>query len=301
MTQKQSQGSPQNTRQNKKILWVSFFLITFYMVIEVVGGYVTNSLALLADAGHMLSDSISLGIALLAVTFGAKSADIRHTFGYKRFEILAAVVNGITLLFVSIYIIYEAILRIQHPPQVQSLQMIVIATVGLFVNLWVAWMMRSGKDHKQNLNMRSAYLHVLSDLLGSIGAIIAGICMYYFQWGWADAFASIIVALLILRSGYKVTLSSVHILMEGTPEQVDSIQMEIDLLDHPSVIEIHELHIWTITSGDHALTCHVTIDEGLTIKDSEKIRDELENIIARYDIENITIQFESSKPANMYQ
>ena len=207
---------------NKKTLTISLVTITIYMAVEFIGGLLTNSLALLADAGHMLSDAISLFIALMAFTFSNKVADYGKTYGYKRFEILAAVINGATLILVSAYIIYEAVERFQNPHQIASRGMLIIAFVGLLVNILVAWIMMRGADVKENLNMRGAYLHVISDMLGSVGAIIAAILIMFFGWGWADPLASVLVAVLVLRSGYLVTKSSVHVLMEGTPDNVDA-------------------------------------------------------------------------------
>ena len=196
---------------NKKTLLISFIIITGYMIVEAIGGFMTNSLALLSDAGHMLSDSISLGVALLAFTLGERAANYSKTYGYKRFEILAAVLNGITLVLIALYIFYEAIQRFQNPPEVASTGMLTIAIIGLLVNLLVAWIMFRGGDVEENLNMRGAYLHVMSDMLGSIGAIIAALLIIFFGWGWADPLASVIVAALVLRSGYYVTKSGLHV------------------------------------------------------------------------------------------
>ncbi|EAW0531187.1 cation transporter, partial [Listeria monocytogenes] len=192
------------------------------MIVEGLGGFFTNSLALISDAGHMLSDSISLGIALIAFTLGAKQANTNKTFGYKRFEILAAVLNGITLMLIAIYIFYEAIERFKNPPEVASTGMLIIALVGLFINIIVAWIMLRGSDVEENLNMRGAYLHVISDMLGSIGAVIAALLIIFFRWGWADPLASVIVAILVLRSGFYVTKSSLHVLMEGAPSNINT-------------------------------------------------------------------------------
>ena len=164
------QGHSHAHSGNKKTLTISLVIITAYMVIEVVGGLITNSLALLADAGHMLSDAVSLFIALMAFKFSSREADYNKTFGYKRFEILAAVINGATLILVSAYIIYEAIQRFQNPPEIASSGMLLIAFIGLLVNALVAWIMLRGSDVKDNLNMRGAYLHVVSDMLGSVAA-----------------------------------------------------------------------------------------------------------------------------------
>ena len=202
---------------NKKTLLISFIIITGYMIIEAIGGFLTNSLALLADAGHMLSDSISLGIGLLAFILGEKAADYSKTYGYKRFEILAAVFNGVTLVLIAIYIFYEAYQRFTDPPEVASTGMLIIATIGLLVNILVAWLLMRGGDTKENLNIRAAFLHVIGDLLGSVGAIIAALMILFFNWGWADPLASVIVAVLVLISGWRVTKDAVHVLMEGTP------------------------------------------------------------------------------------
>ena len=154
---------------NKKVLLFSFIIITLYMIVEAVGGFVTNSLALISDAGHMLSDAVALGIALLAFTFGEKAVNTGKTYGYRRFEILAATLNGVTLIAISLYIFYEAIGRFIHPPEVATVGMLIISIVGLLVNILVAWIMMRGSDTENNLNMRGAYLHVISDMLGSIG------------------------------------------------------------------------------------------------------------------------------------
>src|SRR5690625_4894768 len=206
---------------NKKVLKISFIIISLYMIVEAIGGFLTNSLALLADAGHMLSDAISLGIALLAFTLSDKAANYSKTYGYKRFEILAAVLNGITLIIIAGYIFYEAIGRFLNPPEVASTGMLIVAIIGLVVNILVAWIMFRGGDVDDNLNMRGAYLHVISDMLGSIGAIIAALLIIFFNWGWADPLASVIVAVLVLRSGYFVAKSGLHVLMEGTPDNVN--------------------------------------------------------------------------------
>lgn len=204
---------------NQRIITIAFAIIASYMVVEVIGGYITGSLALLSDAGHMFSDAVSLAMTLFAFIIGKKSATSHKTFGYRRFEILIALINGLTLLIISAGIIYEAVLRFQQPPQIATTGMLVISTIGLIVNLVVAKLMHGGDT--DNLNMKSAYLHVLSDLLGSVAAIIAAIVIMLFGWVWADAAVSILVALLIVRSGYAVVKNAAHILMEGAPNHID--------------------------------------------------------------------------------
>ncbi|SDH67600.1 cobalt-zinc-cadmium efflux system protein [Alteribacillus persepolensis] len=279
---------------NKKALMISFIIITGYMFVEAIGGFLTNSLALLSDAGHMLSDSISLGIGLLAFTLGEKTADYNKTFGYKRFEILAAVFNGVTLLLIALYIFYEAYHRFQNPPQVASAGMLTIAVIGLFVNIIVAWILMRG-DTEENLNLRAAFLHVLGDLLGSISAITAALLIIFLNWSWADPLASVIVAVLVLISGWRVTKDAVHVLMEGTPKNIEIDDIVKTLEDIPEVQNIHDLHVWSITSGQHALSCHAVVREDLSIRDSQQILRSVEKRLKEKGIGHITVQMESEE------
>ncbi|WP_182103523.1 cation diffusion facilitator family transporter [Niallia taxi] len=278
---------------NKKVLLLSFIIITSYMLIEAVGGFITNSLALLSDAGHMLSDSISLVIALLAFQLGEKAASFNNTYGFKRFEIIAAMINGVTLILISLYIIYEAIGRFANPPEVATTGMLIISIIGLLVNVIVAWIMLRGGDTEHNLNMRGAFLHVISDMLGSVGAIIAAIVIMAFGWGWADPLASVIVAILILRSGYFVMKDALHILMEGTPQNVN-VKEVIEIMEKAEGIQgIHDLHIWSITSELNALSCHAVVANDLTVAESEKILRHLEHELEHKGITHMTIQLET--------
>ncbi|GGE64729.1 cation diffusion facilitator family transporter [Priestia taiwanensis] len=279
---------------NKKTLIISFIIIASYMVIEAIGGFMTNSLALLSDAGHMLSDAVSLGIALVAFTLGEKAANYGKTYGYKRFEILAAVLNGVTLVLISLYIFYEAIQRFQNPPEVASTGMLIIASIGLLVNIFVAWIMLRGGDVEENLNMRGAYLHVISDMLGSIGAIIAALLIIFFGWGWADPLASVIVAVLVLRSGYYVTKSGLHVLMEGTPQNIDMDNVIQTIQNTKGIQSIHDLHVWSITSGLNALSCHAVVSGQMSIAESEQLLRQIEHDLEHQNIHHMTIQLETS-------
>ncbi|MEI3611862.1 cation diffusion facilitator family transporter [Pseudogracilibacillus sp. SO30301A] len=290
----QDHGHDHTHGANKKVLLISFIIITLYMIVEAIGGFLTNSLALLADAGHMLSDAISLGIALLAFTLGEKAANYSKTYGYKRFEILAAVLNGVTLLVIAIYIFYEAIGRFQNPPEVASTGMLIIACIGLLVNILVAWIMMRSADVEENLNMRGAYLHVISDMLGSIGAIIAALLIIFFGWGWADLLASVIVAALVLRSGYNVTKSGLHVLMEGTPKNVDMDDVIQTILSIKGIHDVHDLHVWSITSGLNALSCHAIVDDQMTVAESDQLLRQIEHDLEHHNIHHMTIQFETS-------
>ncbi|MEF3354706.1 cation diffusion facilitator family transporter [Paenibacillus sp. GYB006] len=278
---------------NKKALFLSFLLITAFMIVEVIGGLYTGSLALLADAGHMLSDAIAMGLALFAFKIGEKAASSSKTYGYKRFEILAAFLNGLTLLIISITIVWEAVQRFSAPPEIASSGMLAVAVIGLIINIVVAFILMSGGDVKGNLNLRGAFLHVIGDLLGSIGAIIAGLLIIFFGWSIADPIASLIVAVLILISGYRITKDAVHVLMEGKPDFIDLDDVREELLKIPSVISLHDLHSWSITSDFPALTVHLVVS-------GEANRDELlievkSLLEQKFHISHSTIQMESEK------
>jgi cobalt-zinc-cadmium efflux system protein len=282
-------GHSHGNSNNKKALFLSFLLIATFMVIEVIGGILTNSLALLSDAGHMLSDAAALGLSLFAIKLGERKASESKTYGYKRFEIIAAALNGLTLIIISIYIFYEAYHRFLNPPEVLSGGMLIISTIGLLVNILAAWILMRG-DKDENLNVRSAFLHVIGDMLGSVGAIVAALFMIFFGWGIADPIASVIVAILIIISGFRVTKDSFHILMEGTPAHLEMDKVKKALLDIPHVTEVHDMHIWSITSGMPMLSCHMVI-AGDGIHDS--ILHHAQSILHDdFEIEHSTIQVE---------
>lgn len=276
-------------KANRKALLAGFILISLFMLVEGAGGLLAHSLTLLSDAGHMLSDSISLGLSLTALIVGAKApADNSKTFGYRRFEILAALFNGVLLLVISVWIIIEAIQRLSHPANVASLEMLGIAVMGLLVNVVVAAMLMRGESG-DNLNVKSALLHVFGDLLGSIGAIAAALLIYFFGWQVADPAASILVSLIILHSGWQVTRESVNILMESRPDELDLEEIHSRLLQITGVISLHDLHIWTITSGFLSLSCHMTVDEQAG---RDEILQTAEGILSEYHLEHSTIQLE---------
>ena len=273
---------------NKKALLSSFLLIAIFMVVEVIGGFLTNSLALLSDAGHMLSDAAALGLSFGAIKLGERKATQSKSFGYKRFEIIAASLNGLTLILIAVFIFIEAIRRFQNPPEIQSMGMLSIAVIGLVVNIIAAWLLMSGD--KDNLNVRSAFLHVIGDMLGSVGAIVAALVIYFFGWGIADPIASIIVAVLIVISGWRVVKESFHILMEGTPSQVNVKEVRSALLKIAHVRDVHDLHIWSITSGYMSLSCHIAIDK--TVGHDTVLHEAQKLLHNQFSIEHSTLQVE---------
>ncbi|WP_314910342.1 cation diffusion facilitator family transporter, partial [Cardiobacterium hominis] len=244
---------------NKTVLKYSLLLIAAFMLVEIAGGLLTNSLALLSDAGHMLSDAIALGLSLAAFHWSDRPTTLKNTFGYRRGEIIAAALNGLTLAAIVLWIVIEAIGRLLHPPEVASIGMLAVAVIGLAVNILIAVWMHRGGDIHGNLNMKSAYLHVLGDLLGSVGAILAAVLMMAFGWRWADPLVSLFIAALIGKSSIGVLKSALHILMEGAPAHIDHDRLLATLRAHEAVISVHDLHLWTITSGLNALSCHIVV------------------------------------------
>lgn len=277
---------------NRKVLWISFILITLFMYVELIGGYISNSLALIADAGHMLTDAFSLGLAVLASVLSQKKSDRYNTFGYGRSEILAAAFNGILLFIIAFYIAYEAIERIFLAPEILSKTMLIIAIIGLIINIIVASLMWLYGDVEDNLNVRAAFLHVLADMLGSVGAIIAALLVMFFNWHWADTVASVIVSFIILRSAFYVLKQSIQILMQNVPKQVNIIKIRRILLQHDFVISIRNLHVWQLNQDYKILTCHVKVDN---IDNRDDYQHKLQSLVTslnHYHLNEITIQLE---------
>ncbi|MDO5091668.1 MAG: cation diffusion facilitator family transporter [Cardiobacteriaceae bacterium] len=280
---------------NTHALRVAFAVISAFMLVEALGGWFTGSLALLSDAGHMFSDAFALGIALFAFRVAARQTTLAKTFGYRRVEVVIALANGLTLIAIAAFIIIEAIARLRNPGEIATLGMLTIALAGLLVNVFVAWYLLKNSDTEGNLNMRGAYLHVLSDLLGSVAAIVAALLMLAFGWQWADPLASVVVAVLVGRSGWQIARKTLHILLEGTPENLDPAAI-LDLIhSQPGVHGVHHLHLWTITSNQHALSCHIVVDGELRVRDSEALLYALEARLREENIIHITIQVESER------
>lgn len=281
------------TAQNRRALQITFALTFSYFVVEVVGGVLTNSLALLADAAHMLTDVFGLGLALFATWIAQKPATPEKTYGYYRFEILAALANAVVLFFISFYILYEAYYRFKSPPEVASLPMIMIAVVGLGVNLAGMWILRSGA--KESLNVQGAFLEVVSDALGSVGVIIAGLIMLATGWYYADPIFSVAIGLFILPRTWKLLTQAVNVLLEGTPAHINVATVEAAMLKVDGVEKLHDLHVWTITSGIEALSTHVVLAENCDPTDGDRVLEQLSALLKeKFEIDHSTIQIEKS-------
>jgi len=263
-------------------------LTASFMGVEAAAGWWTNSLALLSDAGHMLTDVAALGLALFALWFSRRAAPRGLTFGYLRFEILAALINGIALLGITALIFHEAWQRLHTQALVRADGMLAVAVLGLVVNLASLWILSRGGEH--SLNERGALLHVLGDALGSVGAIVAALVMRATGWYQADAVVSALIGLLILRSTWDLLRETVHILMEGTPIHLSFDEVREAMLAAPGVVEVKDLHLWSLASGYDALSAHVVVPD---VEQTDAVRNALRRILVeRFNIEHTTLEIE---------
>lgn len=274
--------------KNKGRLAIVLGLTTAYMVAEVIGGYVTGSLALLADAGHMLTDVGGLGLALLAINFAERPATPERTYGYYRVEIFAALINAVVLIGISGFILYEAYERFRNPPEVQSGSMLIVAAIGLIVNVAGVFVLRSGS--KESLNMKGAYFEVLSDLLTSVGVIAAGVIMLTTGWYYADPLISAGIGLFILPRTWALLKDAVGVLLEGTPSDVNIASLRDRLNQAEGVAGIHDLHVWSLTSGVNALSVHAVLAD---TSQHDEILERLQAVCKKdFHIAHTTIQTE---------
>lgn len=229
-----------------------------YLLVEVVGGLLTGSLALLADAGHMLTDVAALALALFAFWLARRPSSPRRTYGWYRAEVLAALANGVLLVLITLAVVWEALQRLAAPPEVAALPMLAVAGLGLLANLASAWILHGG----EGLNQRGAYLHVLGDLLGSAGALAAGLVILTTGWGYADPLASLGISVLVLWSAWRLVIEAVDVLLEASPRDLDMREVAAALRQIPGVSDVHDLHGWTVTSGFTALSGHLALEAG---------------------------------------
>jgi cobalt-zinc-cadmium efflux system protein len=285
-TGRDQRHSHDHRASSRRALTTVLVLTVAFTVVEIVGGFVTDSLALLADAGHMLSDTFAIGLALVALTLASRPSTPRRSFGFQRAEILAAFVNGLTLVLISGWIIWEAVGRFRDPPDVLGGWMLAIAATGLVVNT-VSALILARSEH-DSLNVRAAFRHVLADLLGSAGVIVAAVVILLTGWTTVDPLVSVAIALLILGSAWGVLRDSTAILMEQAPSGVDADAVAQAITDVPGVTSVHDLHVWTITSGFDALSAHVLVGRG---EDCHGLRREIERVLeARFEITHTTLQ-----------
>ena len=269
-------------------LAIALAITALFLVAEVVGGWLSNSLALLADAGHMLTDVGALALSLFVAWFSRQPATPKKTYGYLRWEILAALINGAVLLMASAWILWESVLRLRAPEPVAGGLMLAVATGGFFVNALSAWLLHGGQH--QSLNMRGAYLHVLSDLLGSVAAITAAILVRQFGWLLADPIASILMTALIIRGAWRLVSEAVDVLLEATPAHIEIGAVRTAMHAVPGVGDVHDLHVWTLTSDMEAASAHLVVPAGT---DQHAVLDRARELLsATYRIHHGTFQVE---------
>jgi cobalt-zinc-cadmium efflux system protein len=272
---------------NEKRLLIAIGLTGTFMIAEIIGGFVFNSLALLSDAAHMMTDVMALIIAFIAIQIGKKAADSKRTFGYRRFEVLAAVFNALILFAVAIYILYEAYERFSQPPEVQTGGMLIVAVLGLIVNLISMRVLQGGSD--ESLNMKGAYLEVLADMLGSLGVILAAILIYVTKIPQIDPILAVLIGFWVLPRTWKLLKESFHVLLEGVPAGVDLQKVESELAAVAGVKDVHDLHIWSVTTGENSLTAHLLVNPGA---DEALILARAHEIAATFGIAHATVQVE---------
>lgn len=274
--------------RHKGPLLAAFALLATFMVVEVVAGLVTNSLALLSDAGHMLTDVIGLGMALAAIQLAQRSTRSNNTFGLYRLEILAALANAVLLFGVAIYVLYEAIKRLSEPPEVLGAPMLVVAVLGLAANLVAFALLRKGS--KESLNLEGAYLEVLSDTIGSVGVIIAAILLGITGWGWIDPVVGVGIGLFILPRTWKLGGKAIRILIQAAPPGLDLDSVRLALTAIPGVTDVHDLHVWTLTSDMEVATAHLVVSSEA---DSHGVLDRARQMLAEdHHIDHATLQVE---------
>jgi cobalt-zinc-cadmium efflux system protein len=275
----------------RRVFW-AMILTAVFMVAEVVGGVISGSLALLADAAHMLTDAAALGLAWGAFRIARRPADKRRSYGYDRFQVIAAFVNGLSLILLVGWIFWEAFDRILTPSPILAGPMLIVAILGLVVNIVAFFILHGGA--KDNINIEGALLHVLGDMLGSVAAIIAAVVIMQTGWTPIDPILSIFVGLLILKSGWRLVKKAIHILMEGTPDAFDIEAMQTDMIDNiSSISDVHHVHVWLLTSEKPLITMHATIIEGAD--PNQALIDIKARLSKNYDLEHSTVQIEAGE------
>ena len=284
------------TAISSRPLKIALVIVLIVMIAEVIGGVISGSLALLGDAGHMLVDALALGLSLFALTIARKPATPTRTYGYHRVEILAALANGTILVLVSIYIFYEAYRRFLEPPQVQAPLMLMVAAVGLAANLAGILLLRKSSHH--NLNLRAAFWHVVGDTISSVGVIIGGIIIAVTGWYIVDPIIAILIGGIILWGAARLVIESTDILLEAVPKHIDIDSVIKTITGIPGVEEVHDMHIWTITSNIYALSAHLLITDQMVSKSAEIVEVVNQNLAREFNITHTTLQLECEKCEN---
>jgi cobalt-zinc-cadmium efflux system protein len=293
MTHHHHAGFNHNTGNNSQGLKIALLIVVVMMVAEVAGGILSNSLALLGDAGHMLVDALALGISLVAFNLARKPATVTRTYGYHRAEIMAALANGIILFLITAYIVYEAYKRFLNPPEVHSGLMLIVAVLGLVANLIGMWFLRNTRH--SSLNVRGAFLHILGDTISSVGVIIGGIIISVTGWSIVDPIIAVLIGAIILWGAVRLVRESTDILMESSPRHINMEKVIGILKGIPGVDDVHDIHLWTITSGIYALSLHVIVQDRMLSHTQEIVSTINHEMAEHFSITHTTLQLECEK------
>lgn len=276
--------------QTTKRLTLSLILTAAFVIVEIAAGIFGNSLALLTDAAHNFTDVIALGLSWYALRIAAKPANSGKTFGYHRVGILVALINSTTLILIAFGIFFEAYKRFITPPEVDSTILIGVGAVAFIINLVTAMMVKKGSEH--DLNLRSAFLHLMGDVMSTLGAVMAGIIIAFTNWNWLDPFVSVLIGAFILYNAWSILRQTIHILLESTPENIDMTEMVTDIRKLDGVKDIHDLHVWSISENLRMLSAHVVIDN-ISIGEGVSIQHNINELLAHtYNIQHATLQME---------
>ena len=280
-------------KKSKKTLYVTLFLTLFFALMELFGGLFSNSLSLVGDSFHMFSDVLALGASMVAIYFEAKKPTEKFTYGFLRLEVVVAFLNGIVLMLISVGMIYESVIRFFNPKEIDFGSMFFISLVGLIFNIVITWILFSSTKKENNINIKSAMLHFLGDLLNSVGVIISSIIIYFTDFVYIDIIMSVVISVIIFTGGYKISKEAFFILMEAIPSEVDLNTLRNELLNIDGIKNIHELHVWKNDNEEISFTAHILLDN-YEKHNNYRIINEIKEKLALYDIFHMTVQIENT-------
>ena len=280
-------------KKSKKTLYVTLFLTLFFALMELFGGLFSNSLSLVGDSFHMFSDVLALGASMVAIYFEAKKPTEKFTYGFLRLEVVVAFLNGIVLMLISVGMIYESVIRFFNPREIDFGSMFFIALIGLIFNIVITWILFSSTKKENNINIKSAMLHFLGDLLNSVGVIISSIIIYFTNFVYIDIIMSIVISVIIFTGGYKISKEAFFILMEAVPSEVDLNMLRNELLNIDGIKNIHELHVWKNDNEEISFTAHILLDN-YEKHNNYRIINEIKEKLTVYDIFHMTVQIENT-------
>ena len=280
-------------KKSKKTLYVTLFLTLFFALMELFGGLFSNSLSLVGDSFHMFSDVLALGASMVAIYFEAKKPTEKFTYGFLRLEVVVAFLNGIVLMLIAVGMIYESVIRFFNPREIDFGSMFFIALIGLIFNIVITWILFSSTKKENNINIKSAMLHFLGDLLNSVGVVISSIIIYFTNFIYIDIIMSVVISVIIFTGGYKISKEAFFILMEAVPSEVDLNMLRNELLNIDGIKNIHELHVWKNDNEEISFTAHILLDN-YEKHNNYRIINEIKQKLALYDIFHMTVQIENT-------